>query len=77
MPKFKVCLTRMVEETAEMTVEADTIEAAVDEAIEYASENWAEMKTEPGDWCEDVDAYWAENEDRTITWDWNDLEKAR
>jgi hypothetical protein len=72
MPKFKVHFTRMVEEIATVEIEAETLEDALDEATEIAHSDWAELDTEPGDWCDDPEAYAAHDEKGELVFDWND-----
>jgi hypothetical protein len=72
MPKFKVHFTRMVEEIATVEIEAETLEDALDEATEVAHSDWSELDTEPGDWCDDPEAYAAHDEKGELVFDWND-----
>ena len=74
MTKYKVHLTRMVEEVAAIEVEAATVEEAIEQAEEQANADWASIDTEPGDWCEDAEAYCAHDEAGEVVFDWNDPE---
>lgn len=65
MAKFTVCLQQYVEQTAEVVVEAETPEDAIDEAYSVADT----AKWKPGDDAYDVDAYLVQNEADETVWE--------
>ena len=70
MPKYKVLLTRMVEEVATLEIEAASLQDARDEAYTRANADWKALNPTPGEHCESAQPYAVFDAALNPVWDW-------